>query len=175
MLHDTVTLRHFAAVARLDVPESETDDRPEPRWTSEVRSEVERASSAETHCHSILSAEWLGEPIEAGIEDLEPIFDLQVRLNLGRNPPSGDRGEAESIHFAMKLGADFATDDNAAYDFAERQLGPGRVLDSVHIIRRFAVNGRITDRAAADLAESIRASGRHLRRCHPSPLRAVDF
>jgi hypothetical protein len=84
-------------------------------------------------------------------------------------------GEAESIYFAAKLGGYFATDDNAAYDFAERYLGSGRVIDTVHILRDAVSLGEMTSSVAAGHATRIRESGRHLRRLHPSTLSAAHF
>ena len=65
------------------------------------------------------------------------MYRLQVGLNDGKQPPKGDRGEAEGIFFAEKHDGQFATDDNNAYDFARRRptLGAGRVIDSIHILR----------------------------------------
>ena len=71
---------------------------------------------------------------------------LQVGLNDGKYPPEGDGGEAEGIYFAEKLGGQFATDDNKAYDFARRRpsLGPGRVIDSVQILQTAVANGDLS-------------------------------
>lgn len=36
VIHDAVTLRHFAAVGRMDVLEACHGHRPEPRWTEGI-------------------------------------------------------------------------------------------------------------------------------------------
>jgi hypothetical protein len=79
-------------------------------------------------------------------------------------------GEAEGIYFAEKLGGRFVTDDNGAYDFATRRLGPGRALDTVDVLREAVMDGEIDDGDAASIVNLIRDSGRFIRRAHPSTL-----
>ena len=83
-------------------------------------------------------------------------------------PPKGDRGEAEGIYFAEKLGGQFATDDNNAYDFARRRasLGPGRVIDSVQILQTAVANGDISATEARSIAVAFEEAGRSLRPDH---------
>ena len=126
VLHDAVTLRHFAAAARVDVLRSCHGHRPEPGWTEGIRAEIESAERAgESHCSEILRETWLGLPAEPTTSELAIVYRLQVGLNDGREPPKGDRGEAESIHFAEKHNGQFATDDNSAYEYALRRPSLG--------------------------------------------------
>ncbi|MCY3805506.1 MAG: hypothetical protein OXG55_15070 [bacterium] len=170
VLHDTVTLRHFAAAANLSVLEVRHGDRPEPRWTEAIKNELESAASAgEDHCSHILDEFWLGRPaIPSGSREFKTIYRLQVGLNDGRWPAVDHRGEAEGIYFAEKHGGDFATDDNGAYDFARRRpsLGPGRVFDSIHILRSAVAMGEITAVDAAGIADGMEAAGRSFRPEH---------
>lgn len=169
VIHDAVTLRHFAAVKRLDVLRACHGHRPEPRWTTRVRAEIESAERAgESHCSDILRETWLGTPAEPSVAELSDVYRLQVGLNDGRRPPKGDRGEAEAIYFAEKHNGLFATDDNHAYEFARRRpsLGPGRVIDSIHILRTAVADGDLTAANAHGIANEIEDAGRSLRPDH---------
>lgn len=95
---------------------------------------------------------------------------IQIGLNDGRRPPVAHAGEAEGIYFAEKLGGRFVTDDNGAYDFARRRLGPGRVFDTVDVLREAVTNGDMDSGEALNLVNAIRNSGRSIRRVHPGIL-----
>lgn len=169
VIHDAVTLRHFAAVGRLDILHACHGHRPEPRWTEGIRAEIASAMRAgETHCSDILDETWLGDPVAPSGAELKDVYRLQVGLNAGMEPPTGDRGEAEGIYFAEKLGGQFATDDNNAYDFARRRasLGPGRVIDSVQILQTAVANDDISATEARNIAIAIEEAGRSLRAIH---------
>lgn len=169
VIHDAVTLRHFAAVGRLDVLRACHGHRPEPRWTEGIRAEIESAQhEGESHCTDILSATWLGPPADLTTAELADVYRLQVGLNDGRQPPTGHRGEAEAIYFAEKLNGQFATDDNGAYEFARRRpsLGMGRVIDSVHILQTAVADGDLTPTDAHDIANAIEDAGRSFRPIH---------
>ena len=45
VLHDAVTLRHFAAVERMDILRTCHGHRPELRWTAGIRTEIESAAN----------------------------------------------------------------------------------------------------------------------------------
>ena len=169
VIHDAVTLRHFAAVNRMDVLQACHGHRPEPRWTEQIHAEIESATrSGEAHCFDILDEAWLGTPVAPSVDELKDVLHLQVGLNAGKYPSEGDRGEAEGIYFVEKLGGQFATDDNNAYDFARRRpsLGPGRVIDSVQILRTAVSNGDISATEACNIANAIEDAGRSLRPVH---------
>ena len=169
VIHDAVTLRHFAAVARIAVLEARHGHRPEPRWTEAVRAEIESAEGAgESHCSDILVAKWLGPPAAPSGAELADVYRLQVGLNDGRRPPTRDRGEAEAIYFAEKHNGQFATDDHGAYEFARRRpsLGAGRVIDSIHILRTAVADGDLTAADAHLIANEIEDAGRSFRPVH---------
>ena len=177
VIHDAVTLRHFAAVRRLDVLQACHCHRPEPRWTEAIRAEIESAELAgESHCTDILQATWLGAPAEPDVAELRDVYHLQVGLNDGRRPPTGDRGEAEAIYFAEKHNGQFATDDNNAYEFARRRpsLGAGRVIDSIHILQTAVADGDLTAADAHIIANEIEAAGRSFRPVHRGT-RGLDY
>ena len=46
VLHDAVTLRHFAAVDALDVLRAQHGHHPEPRWTEAIQDEIAAAERA---------------------------------------------------------------------------------------------------------------------------------
>ena len=166
VIHDAVTLRHFASVERLDVLQACHGHRPEPRWTEGIRAEIESAAQeGELHCSDILGEPWLGPPAEPAAAELAIVYRLQVGLNEGREPPRGDRGEAEGIYFAEKHNGQFATDDNGAYEFAWRRpsLGMGRVIDSIQILRTAVADGDLTPTEAHDIANAIEDAGRSFR------------
>jgi len=171
VLHDAVTLRHFAAVSRIDILEARHGQRPPPLWAEAVHEEIRSGVEAgNAYCSDVLEASWLGNPAPVQEADLEPIFSLQVGINQGIYPPDmkRNRGEAESIYFAERHDGQFATDDNAAYKFACRRpsLGPGRVIDSIDILRTAVALGEITATDAFTVAENIEAEGRFFRPEH---------
>lgn len=176
MLYDAVTLLHFAAAGRLDILRTRHGHLDEPHWTMAVHDEIAAgADQGLKPSQNILAAAWLGVPIAPTTAELSGIFALQVGLNDGRRPPVAHAGEAESIYLAGQLGALFATDDNAAYDFAERRLGVGRVVDTVTILRDAVAMDEVSAADALRVAMAVRLAGRHLRRTHPHPLSLPDF
>jgi hypothetical protein len=134
-----------------------------------------RTGPERTQCRYILAQDWLGDPVAPTSDDQLEIMELWVALNPGDGPPREHAGEAESIYFTSRLNAVFATDDGAAYDFAQRRLGVERVIDSVDVLRAAVATAMISADAATDLVRSMRAAGRHLRRVHPAPIAANYF
>lgn len=176
LLYDAVTLRHFAACGRLYICEELHASLPMPRWSEEVFNEIRRASfNGAAECSPILAATWLGSPVIPNPAELRAIYHIQVELDFGRQPPLAHAGEAQSIYFAQKYGGVFATDDNTAYDFAERRFGYARVVDTVQILREAVVAGHLSRRGAAEFIKTLRADDRHIRRVHPDPMSASDF
>jgi len=176
LLHDAVTLRHFATCQLLSLCSSLHSVLPLPRWTEAVRDEVQRgAALGRSDCAAILAAGWLGAPVIPSASHQRGIYRIRVALNGSRFPPTSDAGEAESIFFAEQMGGSIATDDNAAYAFAERRLGGGRVLDTVDILRAAVRGGHARPADAVTAAVTIRRAGRHLRRVHPATLTEIYF
>ena len=70
---------------------------------------------------------------------------------------------------AEKHRGQFATDDNAAYEFALQRplLGTENVIDTIDILREAVAMSKTTDIEADQIANDIEATGRHLRRIHP--------
>lgn len=176
VLYDAVTLRHFASVSRMDILEDCYGNRPEPRWTRTVQEEIKSAANQQVqHCISILQETWLGEPATPTRAENRAIIRLQssIRLQSGltesEDPPHAHLGEAQSIFFAEKHQGQFATDDNAAYEFAIQRplLGAENVIDSIDILREAVAMSKTTDVEADQIANDIEATGRHLRRVHP--------
>ena len=171
VLHDAVTLRHFAAVERMDLLRTCHGHRPEPRWTTGISAEIESAEHAgESHCSDILGETWLGVPAEPTTSELAIVYRLQVGLNGGREPPKGDRGEAESIYLAERstTGSSPRT-TTMRYEFARRRpsLGMGRVIDSIHILRTAVADGDLTATDAHGIANAIEDADRSLRPTQP--------
>ncbi len=169
VLYDAVTLRHFGAIGRFDILETCHGHLMPPRWTEAVAEEIKKAAAiGQPGCKTILEAAWLLSPLEPQTQDLKAILQLQIGLNEGKRPPTAHAGEAEGIYFAEKLGGRFITDDNGAHDFATRRLGPGRVQDTVDLLRGAVAMGDLLPGEAHIAANAIRNCGRHLRRVHPS-------
>ena len=170
-LCDAVILRHFGEIQRLDILEVLYSYRDPPHWTEAVADEI-RAAAAQGRpgCRAILAASWLSDPVAPEPHELRAIVTLQIGLNEGRHPPAAHMGEAEGIYFAQKLQGQFITDDNAGHDFAVNRLGPGRVHDTVDLLREAVAGGDIDDGEALNIVNAIRNSGRSLRRIHPSTL-----
>jgi hypothetical protein len=170
-LCDAVILRHFGEIRRLDVLEARYGYLDPPHWTEAVADEIREASrQGRPGCRAILAASWLLTPLAPEPNELMEIVKLQIGLNEGRRPPTAHMGEAEGIYFAQKLGGRFVTDDNAAYDFAVHRLGPGRVHDTVDLLREAVSCGDLDDGEALNIVNMIRNSGRSLRRIHPSTM-----
>ena len=178
ILYDAVTLRHFASAGRMDILSTRHQHRPVPRWSEAVHFEIDQAAQIGMgDCATVLSTFWLDAPMVATAADMRSILPIWVGLNDGRRPPTQHAGEAESIYFAEKLDGCFATDDNAAHDFAMNRaaLGAGRVFDTVDILRDAVASDEINARDALDVVDAIRAAGRSLRRIHPQLLAPSYF
>jgi hypothetical protein len=165
VLLDAGLLSTFAAAEALDVLESRVQSSSHPLWTYEVRSELLRGATWSTHCVAVLQASWLGEPHEAQSDDLKHI--LRYRTALGGDHPS-NLGEASSVYWAEQLNGRFATDDNAAYDWAKRKLGVGRVIDTVDILREAVAMDEISAERASIICQLAFDQDRSLRRIHPA-------
>ena len=171
ILYDSVTLRHFAAAQQLQLLQAVHANHPPPRWVETVHDEIQSTSRVatgpdRTHCRYILSRAsraWLDDPSTPTAADSPGIMVLLVALNGGRQPPLAHAGEAESVYFASQLGGILATDDNAAFDFAQHRLGVGRVIDTVDILKSAVRAGLVADADARNIVVRIRTSGRYLR------------
>lgn len=169
VLHDAVTLRHFAAVNQLTLLRKQHGHRPVPRWTEEIREEITRAAkSGIHHCAAILKVGWLDAPAIPDQEDLRQIVKLQIGINKGNHTARANHGEAECIYFATKHQGQFATDDNDAYEFAflHESLGAGRVIDTIDILKAAVVSNLITAIEADAIAKDIEKQGRYFRPVH---------
>lgn len=166
ILHDAVTLCHFAAVSRLDILDQRHSNRQEPRWTRGVHREIQEAADQTTYGASILQATWLGDPVVPTNVDTMQIAQIRAALNPKENLPLDNLGEAESIHFATKLQGQFATDDNQAYEFAAIRLGSENVIDTIQILREAVAMYELTANDADQVTNNIEAAGRYLRRVH---------
>lgn len=171
VLYDAVTLRHFAAVSRLDILKICHEHRSEPRWTTSVRKEIVTAANKGIHhCIMILQETWLGRPVNPTRAETKEIVSLQSMLMLPEDHPypHAHLGEAQSIYFAEKHQGQFATDDNAAFELARLRslLGIENVIDSVDILREAVSLSKITAQEADQIANNMEVAGRHLRRIH---------
>lgn len=171
VLYDAVTLRHFAAVSRLDILKTRHQNRPEPRWTKGVFQEIRKAADQTTYCAAILGEPWLGSPANPTETQARKIYLMQTMLMRPGDTPNAHLGEAQSIYFAKKFRGQFATDDNSAYEFAKQQfaLDSVNVIDSVDILREAVALDELTAQEADQVAKAIEAVGRHLRRIHSQP------
>jgi hypothetical protein len=174
-LCDAVTLRHFGTIGRLDILETRHGHLDPPHWTQAVADEIRAAAGSDPGCSAILAASWLYVPVGPELADLSGILQLQIGLNDGHRPPTAHAGEAEGIYFAQKLSGRFFTDDNGAYDFAANRLGPGRVFDTIDILRDAVASGDMDSGEALNVVNAMRNSARFLRRVHPPTLHRRYF
>ena len=94
ILHDAVTLCHFAVVSRLNILEQRHSNRPEPRWTRGVHEEIQKAAAQTTYATSILQAAWLEDPVIPTNMDTMQIALIRTALNPKENAPCDNLGEA---------------------------------------------------------------------------------
>lgn len=173
VIYDAVTLNDFGAINRLDILEIRHGGLPEPRWSETVHEEIRKgALIAQVHCQRVLAATWLGDPASIAAQHLTEVEKLRIALNDVGSTTKSHLGEAESILLAEIHDGIFVTDDNAAYDFAQRRgsLGIGRVKDTVDVLRESVAMGEINADLAADLASQLETHGRFLRRIHSEKL-----
>ena len=99
---------------------------------------------------------------------LADVVRLQFALSDVNENPRANRGEAETIYFAMMHTGGVATDDADAYDLAlaQPELGFSRVMDSIDILRESVAAGDISAMDAHSIANAIEQSGRFLRQEH---------
>lgn len=175
-LHDAVTLCHFATVDRLDICKDLCMTLSPPFWSEAVESEIWRGERVgDSACATVKKAAWLGTPVPPSFADHRSIAQIRLGLKMPGDPEWKHSGEAESIHFARKLGAEFVTDDNAAYQQAHTLIGPSRVLDTIELLRMAVRDSIITEVDAAGIVAKMRAAGRHLRYAHGPMLFAEYF
>jgi predicted nucleic acid-binding protein len=182
VLYDAVTLRHFAAISRLELLQACHGNRDEPRWSAAVKLEVETSAAlGHVECRSIIEMDWLGVAIEPTPADVRPIMFLRIALgNAGyetEDPQNENKhaGEAESIQLAKRLNLCFVTDDNDAYRVAIGRLGAGRVFDTVDLLRLAVANDDLRAADAVEVTNRIRAADRFLRREYERLLTPGDF
>jgi hypothetical protein len=164
---DAVTLQHFGSIGRLSfLCEFLTAGDP-PYWTTAVRDEVLAGMATSEACREVLACADLGSPHVVPAALLSAVFRTQIAL--GGGGASGDEhlGEAECIVMAEHFQCGVITDDNAAYDLAEKRLGSARAHDTVDVLRSLVRSGSITPGEAKMHADAIVNNGRHLRRIHP--------
>jgi hypothetical protein len=168
VLHDAVSLKHFAIVNRLDVLEARHGDLDEPRWCDEVREEVELGLGLAVENARILAATWLGRPHVLDAKDQAAAYKYHVSLNEGREPPTKHKGEAYSIFVGQKIGACFFTDDETAYDWAEAKtrFGLASVKDTIDVLRDAVAMGELDKHEACTLILEMQEAGRDFRHEH---------
>lgn len=174
VLHDAVTLRHFAAVGELDLLADHHGDRHPPRAAEEVIDEIRYAANKKNvaHCWDILNATWIGTPPTLTRDEAKQVS--RIRRLMSPNAMKGRKnlGEAASIFLAERANGLFATDDDHAYDFAcnRKSLGHARVIDTVAILRSAVSSGLISSAEADQIATQMEAADRHLRPTHSGQL-----
>jgi hypothetical protein len=168
---DTVVLRHFGTIDRLDILESRLSRYPLPRCSGVIFHEVFRAAEREEDgCQRILESGILGTPHEVKLKDFRAVLDIRRALSFDESDSQEHLGEAEGIFLADRLHGAFITDDGIAYTFAETNLGSNRVFDTVDLLREGVAEGELDIYEAKIVADAIRSSGRFLRSGHPPTL-----
>jgi predicted nucleic acid-binding protein len=130
---DTVVLRNFAVVGRLDILESLYSGTF--RWTDAVMAEVEEAEFAEPKMGDILSAGWIPDPIVVPQAEFSDVLKVQQAVGSVLSEPLEHLGEAETIYVMETCFPDaiFVTDDRPAANMArQRKLS---VQDTAAVMR----------------------------------------
>jgi predicted nucleic acid-binding protein len=116
LLFDAGPLWSFAIVARLDILEARYAGRA--GWTKEVRDEILRNSSSVSALQPILTAVWLGQPIDVGsldpsrqLELLRQVEIVRQTLTGARSHPRKNLGEASTIVAAVETNSIVAIED----------------------------------------------------------------
>ncbi|MDH2902390.1 MAG: hypothetical protein PXZ08_00360 [Actinomycetota bacterium] len=177
VLHDAVSLKHFAIANRLDVLEERHGHLAEPRWCEEVQEEIKNGIGLASENAAILSATWLGTPASIAIEDMAAAYKYHVVLNDGREPPTMHKGEAYSIFVGQKIGAIFFTDDGTAYEWGNAKVrsGLGGVKDTIDVLRDAVSMGELTKEQACELALTMQDRGRDFRSVHDGKFTPAYF
>src|SRR4051812_31536996 len=100
VLHDAVTLRHFAVAGALDIVGELHGKLPGPYWTEAVSHEIwEAATGGAAECPAVLEASWLATP--ASPPDVAAALAIQrLCIALGGTQAFHHAGEAECLYFA---------------------------------------------------------------------------
>jgi hypothetical protein len=177
VLHDAVSLKHFAIVDRLDVLKERHGHLEEPRWCDPVHEEIKVGVGLAIENARILAATWLGVPEPIAAEDMAAAYKFHVVLNEGREPPTMHKGEAYSIFIGQKIGAIFYTDDETAYDWALAKVrsGLGGVRDTIEILREAVSMGELNKTQACDLVLEMQQKGRDFRHIHDGKITPAYF
>ncbi|PZS16023.1 MAG: hypothetical protein DLM57_11520 [Pseudonocardiales bacterium] len=164
---DAVSLQHFGSIGRLSILCLFLAEGSPPYWTSAVHSEVLAGMNSSEACRDVLACPDLGRPHEVPMTMLKAVFRTQIALGGGGDTGDEHLGEAESIVMAEHFHCGVITDDNAAYDLAEKRLGSARVYDTVDVLTTLVRSGSLPAAEAKMHADAIVNNGRHLRRVHP--------
>ncbi|WP_309080640.1 hypothetical protein [Zhihengliuella sp.] len=164
---DNTVLCNFAAVHRM--PLLRDFLRGDGRWTQAVFAEARRSSDFLPALSELLSAQWLGEPIEVVDNGIERIR----RVVFGGTPsePTRHLGEAETCHLILEhedyAGAAWITDDRDAYEYAQ---GKGiQTMDTLYILMALVSDGDLTPEMAHDLQNAMVDVDRSLLRTFGKP------
>lgn len=159
---DTCTLWNFSVVSRLDLLEKRYGYRA--RWTETVRYEIEKgANRGDSHLRNVLSAGWLGDPIEFDFDPSE-LFQVDIiRRALGGTStnPFQHLAESEILHYIPNYEptAIFVSDDGPARDYARRR---GIItMDSSRVLAECYSYGEIGCPSAYDLLIEMKSKGRN--------------
>jgi len=162
---DNTVLCNFAVVDRLNLLETILNGRG--RWTSAVAGEAEASAQYLPALRIVVSAGWMGEPIE--ITDDTDVLQVERvrRVVFGGTDakPLQHLGEAETCHVIRNLpkfaSSWWITDDREALRYAKRQGIPA--YETIDLMAMAVNDGDVVDGAAFELMERMASCGRSLR------------
>lgn len=161
---DACTLQNFVIVDQLDLLKTRYGERI--CWTETTQFEINRGVRAEPLLQQVLSASWLGVPLQiAGdAQTLQRIDRIRRGLGATRTYPATlHLGEAEIIDFLQTRQPSwiFVSDDQPAVDLAKRR--GLNAIDSPQVLADCYAFGEIGCPAAYELLVRMRAAGRGVR------------
>jgi len=160
---DTTVLRNFGEIDRLDLLRDDLKSRG--RWTAAIAYEVGCQVKAVPAFDTLLSENWLGEPIETNDSDAIGVERLRIAVFGGTSHDTKKHlGEAETC-YVIQNRKDFTesiwlTDDRDAYDYAKRQH---LITWSTRtIIERLIADGSLTINEGFTILEDMTKLGRQV-------------
>ena len=159
LVFDTGPLSSFAVVAQLGLLEVVCAGHGS--WPLSVQRELQAGARVQPALAGVLEAAFLGPPevLEHPVDLLEAEL-LRARLAGSSLGQRRNRGEAEAIFLARRLGGVFVSEDRDARVLAAGELGANRVVGTPDLLARGVRMGLVGPESAWQIYRGMLAAGR---------------